>query len=315
MIVELMRDLFFQIQLIITRIAAMKPLSADVCLWIWKNKSRINSTIISSLVNMENVIAALNMQNLPKEWCAAQRELKRLLSDKAEFQKFLIGNADGDIPSIINGLQKYRAQVGERQSIMVKMARQDADLRDYIESGAGSKLLGTNAASPTEKPPVTSVSSHKRMLAELKDLIEVQIPQNAAAVAYARSFGDLRENAEYDAAKEQRRFLQKRRSDLEKTLAYVESTSFKDVVVSNVVVPGCKVFLKNAAGSELSYYILGAWDGDPERGRISYKAPIGQALTDRKVGEKVRLPELGEYVIERLEPLPADMIREFSGEE
>ena len=303
------------IQLIITRIAAMKPLTADVCLWIWKNKSRINSTIISSLVNMENVIAALNMQNLPKEWCAAQRELKRLLSDKAEFQKFLIGNADGDIPSIINGLQKYRAQVGERQSIMVKMARQDADLRDYIESGAGSKLLGTNAASSADKPPVTSVASQKRMLAELKDLIEVKIPQNAAAVAYARSFGDLRENAEYDAAKEQRRFLQKRRSDLEKTLANIESTSFKDVVLSNVVVPGCKVFLKNAAGSELSYYILGAWDGDPERGRISYKAPIGQALTDRKVGEKVKLPELGEYVIERLEPLPAEMIREFSGEE
>ena len=189
------------------------------------------------------------------------------------------------------------------------------ELRDYIESGAGSKLLGTNAASSADKPPVTSVASQKRMLAELKELIEVKIPQNAAAVAYARSFGDLRENAEYDAAKEQRRFLQKRRSDLEKTLANIESTSFKDVVLSNVVVPGCKVFLKNAAGSELSYYILGAWDGDPERGRISYKAPIGQALTDRKVGEKVKLPELGEYVIERLEPLPADMIREFSGEE
>ena len=46
-----------------------------------------------------------------------------------------------------------------------------------------------------------------------------------------------------------------------------------------------------------------------------YKAPIGQALTDRRVGEKVKLPELGEYVIERLEPLPAEMIREFSGEE
>ena len=293
----------------------METLSADVCLWIWKNKARIKSKIITSLVDMEVVVAALNRQDLPKEWGAAQRELKRiLLGDKPDFRKYLIENADGDIPSIVSSLQKVRTQASELQSIMVKMGRHSSEFKDYIESGEGSKLLGIRAADTSERPPVTSIASQKRMQAELKHLIEVLIPQNAEAVAYARSFGDLRENAEYDAAKEQRRFLQRRRSDLEKSLGFMEVTNFSDVGLTDTVVPGCRVFLKDAKGKEVSYYILGAWDGDVDRGRIAYKAPLGQALVEHKVGDTVKLPELGDCVIEKLEPLPAEMVRELSGE-
>lgn len=307
------RDL---VERIIKRIAAMETLSADVCLWIWKNRSRIKSKIITSLVDMEVVVAALNRQDLPKEWGAAQRELRRLLvGDKADFRKYLIENADGDIPSIVGSLQKFRTQSsGELQSIMVKMCLHSAEFKDYIESGEGSKLLGINAADSSEQAPVASIASQKRMQAELKNLVEVLIPQNAEAVAYARSFGDLRENAEYDAAKEQRRFLQRRRSDLERSLGFMEVTNFSDVAVSDTVVPGCRVFLKDAKGNEVSYYILGAWDGDVDRGRIAYKAPLGQALVEHKIGEKVKLPELGECLIEKLEALPPEMIKELSGE-
>ena len=303
------------IQLIITKIAAMESLSSDVILWIWKNRTRIKSRIITSLVDMEAVVSALNRQDVPKEWGAAQRELKRiLLGDKPDFRAFLIENADGDIPSIVGSLQKFRTQASDLQSIMVKMGRQSSEFKDYIESGEGSKLLGISGASSTEQAPIASIASQKRMQAELKNLIEVLIPQNAEAVAYARSFGDLRENAEYDAAKEQRRFLQKRRSDLEKSLGFMDVTNFSDVVVGDTVVPGCRVFLKSADGKEVSYYILGAWDGDADRGRIAYKAPLGQALVEHRVGEKVKLPELGECVIEKLESLPSEMIRELSGD-
>ena len=303
------------IQLIITRIAAMETLSADVCLWIWKNKNRIKSRIITSLVDMETVVAALNRPDLLKEWGAAQRELKRLLlGEKNDFRLYLVENADGDIPSIAASLQKFRTQTSELQSVMVKMGRVSPEFMEFIESGEGSKLLGINATTPTEQPPLASFASQKRMQAELKNLVEVLITQNAEAVAYARSFGDLRENAEYDAAKEQRRFLQRRRSDLERSLGFMDVTNFSDVTLSDTVVPGCRVFLKDAAGKEVSYYILGAWDGDADRNRVAYKAPLGQALVDHKVGEKVKLPDLGECVIEKLEPLPAEMIRELSGD-
>ena len=303
------------IQLIITRIAAMETLSADICLWIWKNKTRIKSKIITSLVDMETVVAALNRPDLLKEWGAAQRELKRLLlGEKGDFRKYLIENADGDIPSIVASLQKFRTQASELQSVMVKMGRVSPEFMEYIESGEGSKLLGIHAANTSEQPPVTSIASQKRMQAELKNLVEVLIPQNAEAVAYARSFGDLRENAEYDAAKEQRRFLQRRRSDLERSLGFMDVTNFSDVELTDTVVPGCRVFLKGPDGKEVSYYILGAWDGDVDRGRIAYKAPLGQALVEHRVGEKVKLPELGECLIEKIEPLPSEMIKELSGD-
>jgi len=303
------------LQTVITKIAAMESLSADVCLWIWKNRTRIKSKIITSLVDMETVVAALNRPDQLKEWGAAQRELKRLLlGEKDDFRKFLIENADGDIPSIVGSLQKFRTQTSELQSVMVKMGRVSNEFMEYIESGEGSKLLGIHATAPSEQAPITSFASQKRMQAELKNLVEVLIPRNAEAVAYARSFGDLRENAEYDAAKEQRRFLQRRRSELEKNLGFMDVTNFSDVEVSDTVVPGCRVFLKNAGGKEVSYYILGAWDGDVDRGRIAYKAPLGQALVEHRIGEKVKLPELGECEIVKIEPLPAEMIKELSGD-
>ena len=84
--------------------------------------------------------------------------------------------------------------------------------------------------------------------------------------------------------------------------------------VSKPRLAGRRVFLKNAAGKEVSYYILGAWDGDADRDRIAYRAPLGKALLEHKVGEKVQLPELGECLIEKLEALPPEMIQELSGE-
>lgn len=300
--------------LVTNSILNMKSLSPDVILWIWKNRKELPSMLTTS-IDMEAVANALNLQNLPKEWAAAQRELRKTLHDKADFQKFLIENADCDIPSIISSLQKYReAQPGERQSIMVKLARHSADLKACIESGEGRKLMGGAAKTKTEQPPMTSVASHKRLADELQDLIENQIPQNAAAVAYARSFGDLRENAEYDAAKERRRYLHRRRADLEKILGYIESVDFRNVKIEGHVVPGCRVSLEKADGTGLEYYVLGAWDGDPERGRISYTTRAGAALIDRKVGDKVEIPDAGVCVVRSIDKLPDDMLKELAGE-
>ena len=140
-------------------------------------------------------------------------------------------------------------------------------------------------------------------------------PENAAAVALARSYGDLRENAEYDAAKEQRRFLHKRRSELEKELNTVQSTDFKDVTVEDHIVPGSVVKLVSASGEVKEYYVLGAWDGDPEKNRISYKTRIGEALINRKVGDKVEIPEAGAYTVQAVLPLPEALRKELAGEE
>ncbi len=295
-------------------IFSMKVFSSDIILWIWKNRTKVVPAL-KDAVDMNRVVTALSMNGLPKEWTAPQRELKKNLFEKADFQKFIINNADGDMGSIINGLQKYRKfQPGERQSLMVKLSRQSEELKDYLEGGEGRRLMGASASQPAVQTPVTSIKSHKRLVAELENLINVQIPENAAAVALARSYGDLRENAEYDAAKERRRFLQRRRSELEKTLSDIESTDFKNVVIQDHAVLGSLVKLESASGEKREYYLLGAWDGDPEQNRLSYKTKIGEAILDKKIGSEVQIPEGGIYILKEVLPLPEDLRKELADE-
>ena len=295
-------------------ILKMRLLSSDLILWIWKNPDAVLPRLAEA-IDMGCVVNALSVESLPREWTAAQRELKKNTFEKKQFQQFLIDNAQGDIPSISAAVQRCRAFVGgERQSLLVKLANLSPELMECLESGEGKRILGTSQAS-AEQATLTSVTSYQKKAAELENLINVLIPENAAAVALARSYGDLRENAEYDAAKEQRRFLHKRRSELEKELNTVQSTDFKDVTVEDHIVPGSVVKLVSASGEVKEYYVLGAWDGDPEKNRISYKTRIGKALINRKVGDKVEIPEAGAYTVQAVLPLPEALRKELAGEE
>ncbi|MBR2427182.1 MAG: GreA/GreB family elongation factor [Lentisphaeria bacterium] len=294
-------------------ILKMKLLSSDLILWIWKNPGAVLPRLAEA-IDMGCVVNALSVESLPREWTAAQRELKKNTFEKKQFQQFLIDNAQGDIPSISSAVQRCRVFVGgERQSLLVKLASLSPELMECLESGEGRRILG-NSQSSVEQATITSVVSYQKKAAELENLINVLIPENAAAVALARSYGDLRENAEYDAAKEQRRFLHKRRSELEKEINTVQSTDFKDVTVADHVVPGSVVKLEAASGDVKEYYLLGAWDGDPEKNRISYKTRIGEALVNRKVGDKVQIPEAGAFTVQAVLPLPADLLKELAGE-
>ena len=302
-------------QIVQETILAQKTYSCDLILWIFKNRNALPKKI-STEIDMARCIAALSTEGLPKEWGAALRDLKKAVFDKADFQKYLIENADGDIPGLIGGLQRYRSfQPGERQSVMVKLSRQSQDIKDYLESGAGSKLMGAAAKATTEEAPLTSIASHKKLADELHDLISVQIPENSAAVALARSYGDLRENAEYDAAKERRRYLHRRRSELEKTLGFIQPTDFKNVEIKDHAVIGSVVTLAAADGTEQVYTLLGAWDGDPDKRYISYKTKIGEALLDKKIGDSVEIPGAGKFTIKAVSALPEDLRKALACED
>ena len=282
-------------------------------MFLWKNRTKLPKNL-TFILDMEHIASALSAADLPKEWAACQRELKRALFEKDDFQKFVIENADGDIPSIIDAIQKVRTfQRGECQSLMVKLARHSEELHAHIEQ-AGKRLMGkTEEPSAADQIPITSHASMTKLVQELDDIINVQIPENVKAIAHARSYGDFRENAEYDAAKERRRFLHRRRAELESTIASVQTTDFKNVELKDAVVPGCTVTLTAANGTDTVYYILGAWDGDPDRNRISYRTVMGEALLEKKTGAAVKLPN-GEFTIKAIAALPDELIKELADE-
>ena len=161
-----------------------------------------------------------------------------------------------------------------------------------------SMLTGDN---PSEKQEALIVSweSLEKRKAELDELVNKKIPENIKEISIARSYGDLRENFEFKAAKEMQRVLSRRRSEMERDLSIARGTDFANPD-TNAVSIGTKVTIKETVDGRIDVYsIMGAWDSDPQAGIISYKAAIAQALLGHKVGEKLDVPtEHGDRVAE-----------------
>ena len=271
---------------------------ADIMMWVWKNRKKLPDAELIDLINIENVTRTLASEEPPKEWGAARRELRLLLMDDAAFQTRLLEAAAGNVEMVCTILQSALfLSSGERQSLIVKLARLSPSLRSQLETGAGSRIIHSDKNHPEEAPEVpvdtglyTSVKSQKAMVRELEDIINVQIPENREALVTARAHGDFRENSEFDAAKERKRHLNRRRNELERDLAQVHPVMMSQVKVSDEAVIGCEIELKYEDGETEVYQLLGAWDGDPERKFLSYRARLGAAVLHRKVGEEFTAP-------------------------
>ncbi|AKJ64540.1 GreA/GreB family elongation factor [Kiritimatiella glycovorans] len=168
-----------------------------------------------------------------------------------------------------------------------------------------------------EEVPVTSIRSYRAREEEYRDLVQRRIPENAREIEHARSYGDLRENAEYKAAKERQRLLAQRVRELESMLDRVKPTDFSGYGAEKAGT-ATVVELGYSGGRRDRYIILGCWDGDEERGIISSQTALAQALEGHGEGENVRVPgEEGEIIcrLVSVKPLPADILEWVKGKE
>jgi transcription elongation factor GreA len=137
----------------------------------------------------------------------------------------------------------------------------------------------------TRKVPVTR-EGLERLKDELQELKEVRRPQIVAAVAEARSHGDLRENAAYDVARQDQAMNEKRISDLENLLRNAVIVEERAGVAGDVVQVGSTVVITYEGESdEEAYTIVGAIEAKPALGRISNESPIGRALLGKRPGQ------------------------------
>ena len=132
---------------------------------------------------------------------------------------------------------------------------------------------------------------------ELDELINVKRPENIQAIKEARSLGDLSENAEYDAARNEQAVIEARIKQLEKML---ENVSIITDVSSDKVSIGNTVSIKYVEDEdEEEYKIVGSQEADPFESKISNESPIAQALFDHKVGDIVTVNSPnGSYEVE-----------------
>lgn len=123
--------------------------------------------------------------------------------------------------------------------------------------------------------------------AELKNLKSVERPKVIEAIAEARAHGDLSENAEYHAAREQQSFIEGRIKELEGNLGIAEVIDPSKLNVSGKVVFGALVKLYDVdADKEVSYQIVGDLEADIDQGKISLSSPIGKALIGKLEGDE-----------------------------
>lgn len=156
------------------------------------------------------------------------------------------------------------------------------------------------------KVPMT-VQGAERLRDELNELKSVTRPKISAAIAEAREHGDLRENAEYHAAREQQSFCEGRITEIESKLAESEIIDVTKIDPTGKVIFGTTVTLYNLDTEEsVAYQIVGEDEADVPAGKISVGSPIARALMGKLEGDEVTVKAPAgdiDYEIESVEHL------------
>lgn len=148
----------------------------------------------------------------------------------------------------------------------------------------------------------TSWRSYRERQEQFRRLVEETIPQNSRDIAHARSYGDLRENFEYQAAKDQQRLLLQRHAEMERDLAEVKGSGF-DGYLHDVAGVGTTVVLERPDGATETFTLLGEWDRDQDLRIISSRSRVAEILEGHRGGDNVALPlgEAGAEVVCRVQ--------------
>ena len=128
---------------------------------------------------------------------------------------------------------------------------------------------------------------YKKLITELKNLKEVERPQNIIEIDTAREHGDLKENAEYHAARERQLFLDARINELTQLVAEARVIDPASLTHDKVSF-GSTIKLEDLDSEEqFTYTIVGATESNPDKGLISYNSPLAKQLLGKFVGDEV----------------------------
>ncbi len=138
-----------------------------------------------------------------------------------------------------------------------------------------------------QRPPLTKTGAEK-LRKELEHLKKVKRPEIIEAIAEARAHGDLKENAEYHAAREQQGFTEGRIKELESGISNAQIIDVAALDVGDKVVFGAKVTLADInTGDEVEYQIVGDLESDIKQGLISVLSPVARAMIGKMEGDEV----------------------------
>ena len=127
----------------------------------------------------------------------------------------------------------------------------------------------------------------KALQDELNDIVNVKIEENKKEISKARAYGDLSENSEYDAAKQEQAILHARADELRQMIANAKVIDESQIDESVISVGSIVKLFNVERNKEFTYHIVGSYETDPVNGKISDSSPIGIALLGARAGDEV----------------------------
>ncbi len=266
---------FEALKLALTRLISQHLASSELLLWLARERTDAFADILGPEVFRAMLSAIERDQFLDKK----SNRLRDFILTDQELIVELIESADLEIIKDMTRTLQLSPSFDDmdRRSLLARIVKHFPAIQSMI-SGDHSKQ---------ETHLVVSWDSLERRRVEYNELVHKKIPANSKEIAIARSYGDLRENHEYKAAKEMQKLLLRRKSELETDLARSRGTDFLNPRL-DVVNIGTRVNVTDLITEHPeTFTVLGAWDFDLEHGIISYLSPIAQALLNHAIGDVI----------------------------
>jgi transcription elongation GreA/GreB family factor len=282
----------------VARLINQHQASSEMLLWLARERSDEFADILGPEV-FRAMLTAMERDQFNEK---RSNKLRDYILDDETLLVELIGSADIEvIKDLTRALQLSPCfDDMDKRSLLARIVKSYPAVQSMI-SGEQTKQDGTF---------LVSWESLERRKNEYTELVEKKIPANSKEIAIARSYGDLRENHEYKAAKEMQKILMRRKSELEAQLIRARGTDFSNAR-ADVVNVGTRVHVTDLDTQHAeTFLVLGAWDSNPEQGVISYLSPMAQALLNHGVGENVEYEMEGRmrhYRIESIDPFRKDV--------
>ena len=259
----------------LARLISQHTANSELLLWLAKERSDAFADILGPEV-FRAMLSAMERDQFNER---RSNRLRDFILDDQQLLVELIGSADLEV---IKDLTR---------ALQLSPCFDDMDKRSLlariVKSYPAVQSLISGEATKQEAKFIVSWDSLERRKNDYAELVQKKIPANSKEIAIARSYGDLRENHEYKAAKEMQKLLMRRKSELEAQLVRAQGTDFANVK-ADVVAIGTIVNVTDLdANHPEKFTILGAWDSDPEKGIISYLTPVAQSMFNHKAGEEV----------------------------
>jgi transcription elongation GreA/GreB family factor len=267
-----------ELQTMLERAVSEHSARSEIMIWLCRERANWPKLVTPEV--LPAILSAIERDQYDE--ASRSSRLRDLLLDDRELISDVFAGADVSVARdimrrllltpVFDGLTK--------RSLMARMIK----LYPELESMA----TGAQPEEKAESLIVSWSSLHKRR-EEYEEIVNKKIPENSREIGVARSYGDLRENFEFKAAKQMQAVLMRRKSELEQMLHRARGTDFSNADTSQISIGTIVTLREVDSGQEESYTVLGAWDGDPERHIISYQTAIGQSLLGKRNGDRVTL--------------------------